>query len=112
MTRRSDLIAELERALTDEAYDGGMGALNDDQFGQLVRKLASTAADVIEEEVEWEWMVRSRIAELDRTIESPITNEETARAMIGDPEDGMERVLMCRREAGPWKRAEPEERDV
>jgi hypothetical protein len=112
MTLRSDLIIELERALTDEAYDGGMGALDDEQFGQLVRTLARTAADVIEEYAEWEWMVRSRIVELDRTIDSPITDEKTARAMLGDPEDGIDRVLMCRREAGPWKRVDPEERDV
>lgn len=42
------LLNELERALTDEAYDGGMGALNEREFKDLVRTLAVTAAAVFE----------------------------------------------------------------
>lgn len=46
-THRSDLIEALENAFTDEAYDGGMGALSPEQFAQLVRTLASTAFAVL-----------------------------------------------------------------
>lgn len=42
------LVGELEKALTDEAYDGGMGALSGEEFAELVRTLAVTAADVVE----------------------------------------------------------------
>lgn len=42
------LVDELEKALTDEVYDGGMGALSEEQFSELVRTLASTAATVFE----------------------------------------------------------------
>jgi hypothetical protein len=48
-THRSDLIEELEKALTDEAYDGGMGALSRDEFSTLVRTLAVTAEAVVRE---------------------------------------------------------------
>lgn len=48
-THRSDLVEQLEKALTDEAYDGGNGALSDEQFTNLVRKLATTAAAVVAE---------------------------------------------------------------
>ena len=43
------LVDELEKALNDEVYDGGMGALSEDQLSELVRTLASTAAKVTEE---------------------------------------------------------------
>lgn len=43
------LVDELEKALNDEVYDGGMGALSEDQLSELVRTLASTAAKVAEE---------------------------------------------------------------
>lgn len=43
------LTDELEKALRDEAYDGGMGALSPDQFTDYVRGLAVTAAKVVEE---------------------------------------------------------------
>lgn len=42
------LVDELEKALTDEAYDGGMGALSGEEFSELVRTLAVTAAEVVE----------------------------------------------------------------
>lgn len=42
------LVGELEKALTDEAYDGGMGALDTGEFRHLVRTLAVTAAEVVE----------------------------------------------------------------
>ncbi|MGW9270779.1 hypothetical protein [Microbacterium sp. NPDC055599] len=48
-THRSDLIDELEKALRDEAYDGGMGALGPETFTDYVRGLAVTAAKVVEE---------------------------------------------------------------
>ena len=48
-TRRSDLVDEIEKALRDEAYDGGMGALAPEQFTDYVRGLAVTAAKVVEE---------------------------------------------------------------
>lgn len=47
-THRSDLIEELEKALAEEAYDGGMGALSPEQFTSLVRTLAVTAMVVVE----------------------------------------------------------------
>ncbi|UPL13033.1 hypothetical protein [Microbacterium galbinum] len=48
-THRSDLVEQLEKALTDEAYDGGNGALSEEQFAKLVRTLATTAAAVVTE---------------------------------------------------------------
>lgn len=48
-THRSDLVEQLEKALTDEAYDGGSGALSEEQFTKLVRTLAITAAAVVAE---------------------------------------------------------------
>ena len=48
-THRSNLVEQLEKALTDEAYDGGHGAMNEEQFRKLVRTLAATAAEVIDE---------------------------------------------------------------
>lgn len=48
-THRSDLVEQLEKALTEEAYDGGMGVLSPEQFTKLVRTLATTAAAVVAE---------------------------------------------------------------
>lgn len=48
-THRSDLVDELEKALRDEAYDGGFGYMGDEQFTSYVRGLAVTAAKVVEE---------------------------------------------------------------
>lgn len=48
-THRSDLVDELEKALHDEAYDGGMGALGPEKFTDYVRGLAVTAARVVEQ---------------------------------------------------------------
>lgn len=48
-THRSELIDELEKALRDEVYDGGFGALLPDQLTDYVRGLAVTAAKVVEE---------------------------------------------------------------
>lgn len=47
-THRSELVTKIADALTDEAYDGGMGVLSEEQFAQLVRTLAITAAEVVE----------------------------------------------------------------
>lgn len=49
-THRSELVDKIADALTDEAYDGGMGVLSEEQFAQLVRTLAVTAAEVVEKE--------------------------------------------------------------
>ncbi|MFJ2535877.1 hypothetical protein [Microbacterium maritypicum] len=48
-TRLSDLTTEIEKALTDEAYDGGSGPLSEVQFSRYVRRLAETAVEVIGE---------------------------------------------------------------
>jgi hypothetical protein len=47
-THRSELIKKLEIALTDEAYDGAFGPLNEAQFSTHVRRLAETAAEVVD----------------------------------------------------------------
>jgi len=43
------LVDELEKAFTDEAYDGGMGAMSPEEFRDLVRTLAVTAGKVVDE---------------------------------------------------------------
>lgn len=43
------LTDELEKALRDEAYDGGFGYMGAEQFTSYVRTLAVTAAKVVEE---------------------------------------------------------------
>ena len=48
-THRSELVEKLEIALNDEAYDGGSGPLSDAQFSTYVRRLATTAAEVVVE---------------------------------------------------------------
>ncbi|KAB1867318.1 hypothetical protein [Microbacterium algeriense] len=48
-THRSDLVDEIEKALRDEAYDGGFGYMGDEQFTAYVRTLAVAAAKVVEE---------------------------------------------------------------
>lgn len=45
----SRLVDELERALRDEAYDGGFGYMGDGQFVSYVRGLAVKAAEVVQE---------------------------------------------------------------
>ena len=42
------LVDEIEKALRDEAYDGGIGALSPEEFTDYVRGLAVTAAGVVE----------------------------------------------------------------
>lgn len=42
------LVDELEKALRDEAYDGGFGYMGDEQFTAYVRTLAEAAAEVFE----------------------------------------------------------------
>lgn len=73
------LVDELEKALRDEAYDGGIGALSPEEFRELVRTLAVTAGKVVDE------------------LRAPTDNEklieEAARAIlasegIGPEEDG------------------------
>jgi hypothetical protein len=48
-THRSELVERLEIALTDEAYDGGVGPQSEAQFAAHVRRLAETAAGVFDE---------------------------------------------------------------
>ena len=63
-------------------------------------------------EPEWEWMSRAYFAELDRTWDSPIADEETARAMnrsTNDSEPGLTAKLMRRRKAGPWEPVDGEQ---
>lgn len=47
-TPRSELLNELEKAFTDEAYDGGMGALSEEQFAKHVHRLAEVAVETVE----------------------------------------------------------------
>lgn len=47
MTHRSDLVDKIADALTDEAYDGGMGPMSEKEFPRYVRRLAETAAEVV-----------------------------------------------------------------
>lgn len=49
MTLRSDLTTEVEKALRDEAYDGGFGALTPEGLTAYVRRLAEAAVEVVEE---------------------------------------------------------------
>lgn len=42
------LVDELEKALRDEAYDGGFGYMGDERFPAYVRTLAEAAAEVVE----------------------------------------------------------------
>lgn len=49
MTLRSDLTTEVEKALREEVYDGGFGALSPEQLTAYVRRLAETAVEVFEE---------------------------------------------------------------
>lgn len=44
---RSDLTTEIEKALTDEAYDGGMGAMSETEFSRYVRRLAEAVVEVV-----------------------------------------------------------------
>lgn len=46
-THRSDLTTEIEKALADEAYDGGMGPMSETEFPRYVRRLAETASEVV-----------------------------------------------------------------
>ncbi|MGU3424014.1 hypothetical protein ACLBWV_03690 [Microbacterium paraoxydans] len=50
MTHRSDLTTEIEKALTDEVYDGASGTLNDEQLRRYIRRLAEAAVEVVEED--------------------------------------------------------------
>lgn len=52
-------------------------------------------------EPEWEWKVATHL--VTQTIESPVTDEETARVILGwTADDGLQRELHRRRKAGPW----------
>lgn len=66
-THRSELVDKIADALTDEAYDGGMGLLSEEQFAQLVRKLAVTAAGAMSD-ARFQGIVSEVIAEAERSI--------------------------------------------
>lgn len=44
-THRSELVTKIADALTDEAYDGGMGPMSETEFSRYVRRLAETAVE-------------------------------------------------------------------
>lgn len=44
-TPRSELVDKIADALTDEAYDGGSGAMSETEFPRYVRRLAETAVE-------------------------------------------------------------------
>lgn len=86
-THRSDLVEQLEKAFTDEAYDGGMGVLSPEQFTSLVRTLAGTAAGVLGEHLsttrtvnvlreDWERLKRAEV--LGEKAHTPTDDEREA----------------------------------
>jgi len=46
-TPRSELVDKIADALTDEAYDGGSGAMSETEFSRYVRRLAEIAAEAV-----------------------------------------------------------------
>lgn len=48
MTHRSELVTKVADALTDEAYDGGMGPMSEAEFPRHVRRLAETALEIVD----------------------------------------------------------------
>lgn len=46
-THRSELVTKIADALTDEAYDGGMGPMSETEFPRHVLRLAETAVEVV-----------------------------------------------------------------
>lgn len=76
-------------------------------MGPLRRKLvdAVLAAGYRRQEGEWEWTVRSTYAPLDRTWTCGVTDEDTARVIfsgVTEGAEGVDRVILRRRPAGPW----------
>ena len=59
---------------------------------------------------EYEYMVRSYYARLDRTIETGPTDEETARFILADVAEGFTGQLLRRRKASPWALLEGDNR--
>jgi hypothetical protein len=48
MTHRSELVTKVADALTDEAYDGGLGPMSEAEFPRHVLRLAETAVEVFD----------------------------------------------------------------
>lgn len=129
-TLRSDLVEQLEKALTDEAYDGGNGALNEEQFTRLVRALAATAAEVVgethvpAEEPDWEYGYRlmgvdGNVYKTGFAYDDPDEAAERGRVRAAEENEAHEErgeprlvsVLIHRHKAGPWvpvKQGEPD----
>lgn len=101
------LVDELEKALTDEAYDGGMGALSGVEFSELVRTLAVTAAEVVEKagEPEWEY----RVAGDGGYRTTPGSLDHAMKCVVGD-----DRIERRTKEipAGPWVPVKQEDDDA
>lgn len=49
--RRAELVEIFGNLMRDEAYDGGLGALDDGEFAALCDGLAGKIVDIIEEEL-------------------------------------------------------------
>ncbi|MEN0022009.1 MAG: hypothetical protein AAGC61_01920 [Microbacterium sp.] len=74
-THRSELVERLEVALTDEVYDGAFGPLNEAQLSAHVRRLAETAAEVVD----------SAAAAL-RADGHPLGQNEESHSRSGEPQ--------------------------
>lgn len=48
MTHRSELVTKVADALTDEAYDGGLGPMSEAEFPRHVLRLAETAVEAFD----------------------------------------------------------------
>lgn len=78
-THRSDLTTEIEKALTDEAYDGAMGQLSEAEFLRYVRRLAELAVEVVESEAV------SALPAL-RYDDEPLGDDQQSHRDDGEPE--------------------------
>ncbi|KQQ65718.1 hypothetical protein [Microbacterium sp. Leaf320] len=93
-THRSDLTTEIEKALTDEAYDGGSGALTEEHFSRYVRRLAETAVEVVREhEAAW-----TKVAEAAATTSAEIQKlaeaAESTRPVCPECRDGKHSICI------------------
>lgn len=62
-THRSELVTKIADALTDEAYDGGMGPMSETEFPRHVLRLAEVAVEVITEANEEDREALAMVAE-------------------------------------------------
>ncbi|WP_102191516.1 hypothetical protein [Microbacterium aurantiacum] len=116
MTLRSDLIDALEVAITDEAYDGGFGPQSEQQYSQMVRKIAEVAAEVFEKAHapagdEREAMIVRLSDELEYRVRTAVALSKGGRGIGGQVTDGRAAVRhiaagLCRFEASEPRRVE------